>query len=201
MTAAFNPSDSSKGHEESDTLPLYSPRLVLRNIYPRDLKDFLLYRSDPDVCRYQDWETFDKDEALNFIHDQTDKSLRNTEEWIQIAVALKDSDQLVGDCALKRTDIDGSIAEVGYTIAPLYQGNGYAVEAVTLLIKTLFEDHHVHRIMARVDPRNDASIKLLHRLGFELEGRLRQCFFDEFEQQWVDELIYGLLKSDFQDSL
>jgi GNAT superfamily N-acetyltransferase len=59
-------------------------------------------------------------------------------EWFQFAVALRATGQLIGDCAAMPRADDPGQCEIGFTIAPRYQGRGYATEAVRLLVGYLF---------------------------------------------------------------
>lgn len=179
-------------------LNLESERLRIRNLKEEDLHHFFDYRSDPEVCRYQDWEPFDKDTTLSFIQEQEQKGLYNIEEWVQLAIALKEGNHLIGDIAFRRYDKDGSIVEVGYAITPSHQRQGYAFEALQLLIRHFFQDLNIHKVTARVDPRNAGSLGLLYRLNFVKEGHIRKCFFDPVDNEWVDEMVFGLLKEDYQ---
>lgn len=61
--------------------------------------------------------------------------------------------------------------EVGYSLVPAARGRGLATEAVGALCAVLDADPDVRRLTAEVRPGNDASLRLLHRLGFvEVDG-------------------------------
>jgi aminoglycoside 6'-N-acetyltransferase len=86
-------------------------------------------------------------------------------------------------------------AEIGFTLAPEYQGKGYATEAVRGLLNHLFVERNLHRVSAECDARNAASAGLLKRLGFRDEGlRLQNTWF---KGEWTDDLFFGLLRSDW----
>lgn len=189
----------SKKYDRNDTtiLSIESERLIIRTLRTDDLENFLIYRTDPEVCRFQDWDTFDEKEAHEFIQEQQHKTINELEEWVQLAIELKSEDKLIGDIAFRRYDKDGAIAEIGYAISPLYQRQGFAFEAIQKFIHHLFTEHGVHRISARIDPRNAGSLGLLTRLNFVQEGQLRKCFYDEYDKEWVDEMMFGLLREDY----
>ena len=63
---------------------------------------------------------------------------------------------------------------VGYELAQTAQGKGYMHEALTAALSWGFEEMSVNRIEAQVHPDNGPSLKLLRRLRFVEEGRLRQ---------------------------
>ena len=86
-------------------------------------------------------------------------------------------------------------AELGFTLSPAYQGQGYATEAVRGLLDHLFVDWNLHRVSAECDARNTASARLLKRVGFKQEGlRLSNTWF---KGEWTDDLLFGLLRSDY----
>jgi RimJ/RimL family protein N-acetyltransferase len=84
-------------------------------------------------------------------------------------VALRATGQLIGDCAAMTRADDPGQCEIGFTIAPRYQGRGYATEAVRLLVGYLFA-RGKHRITACCDARQMASAAVLERLAMRREG-------------------------------
>ena len=111
-------------------------------------------------------------------------------------MALRPAGQLIGDCAAIPHADDPRQCEIGFTIAPKYQGHGYGTEAVRLLLGYLFTARGKHRITACCDPRNTASAALLERLGMRREGHLRQSTWAKGE--WTDDLVYALLHDEWQ---
>src|SRR5436190_4776705 len=85
----------------SVALPLHSPRLVLRRLAGDDLEAFLAYRNDANVARYQSWKGIGRAEAIEFIQRQGSSEPTRLGEWLQIAIALRETGLLIGDCALK----------------------------------------------------------------------------------------------------
>lgn len=87
------------------------------------------------------------------------------------------------------------LSEVGYTISSRFQGNGIMTQALTLLLPELFLRTPIERIEARCAINNHASQRVLEKLGFVREGRLRNYFLLHGER--VDHYIYGLLAGDY----
>jgi aminoglycoside 6'-N-acetyltransferase len=85
-------------------------------------------------------------------------------------------------------------AEIGYTLATAYQGNGYATEALRSMLELLFIERGLRRISAECDARNLRSARLLQRLGFQYEGRRRAHTW--IKGEWTDDLLFGLLAED-----
>lgn len=89
---------------------------------------------------------------------------------------------------------DPSQYEIGFAIAPRYQGRGYATKAVRLLVGYLFA-RGKQRITACCDARNAASVAVLERLGMRRKGHLWQSTWAKGE--WTDDLLYALLQEEW----
>lgn len=68
-------------------------------------------------------------------------------------------------------------AEIGYGLHPEFWGSGYATEAIAAIVGFAFDRLRLHRVYGLVDPGNGASIRVLEKLGFDLEGTLRDNAF------------------------
>jgi RimJ/RimL family protein N-acetyltransferase len=75
----------------------------------------------------------------------------------------------IGTCGLfVRDGLHG--VDLGFALLSEYEGKGYAYEAASRIKKAAFEDFHLPELLAIVLPDNNASLKLLHKLGFQLSG-------------------------------
>jgi RimJ/RimL family protein N-acetyltransferase len=176
---------------------LTGPRVALRRFRPGDTDRFVAYRSLEEVARYQSWDApYPREEGARFIREIAEDHPDTPGDWFQFAVALRQAGELIGDCAALPQADDPRQCEIGFTLAPQYQGRGYATEAVRLLLAYLFTARGKHRITAYCDPRNTASAALLERLGMRREGHLRESTWAKGE--WTDDLVYGLLRDEWQ---
>ena len=180
---------------DSDLLPLHTPRLTLRRFTEVDVLPFLTYRNDPAVARYQSWESCDLVEATEFIRSHQSLEAGVPGQWLQIAIVLKETNALIGDCALKVQAQDPRQAAIGVTLARQSQGRGFAIEALSCLLAVLFEGLKLHRVVADTDVENTASWTLLERLGLKREGHLRQSLW--FKGRWADEYLYAILRAEW----
>ena len=174
---------------------LTTKRLVLRRLTDHDLEPFVAYRADPEIGRYQGWQPLSTAAAQKFIAEQQAVAVGTHDEWTQIAIALKATDELVGDCALRVHD-NGRQAEFGVTLAGNYHGRGYATEALQALFTYGFDTLNLHRIFGIADTRNRGSIAVMERLGMRREAHTLQAYWDKGE--WTDEYWYALLKSEWR---
>jgi ribosomal-protein-alanine N-acetyltransferase len=85
--------------------------------------------------------------------------------------------------------------ELGYAIRRKDWGTGYATEAAHLMLEFGFTGLDLHRIQAACGPDNHASQRMLARLGFTPEGRMRDHVFTN--GSWRDSLLYSMLRHEW----
>lgn len=174
---------------------LETERLRLRHFLEADLPAFVAYRNDPEIARYQGWEGISEAEAWAFIVEQRVAQPGVPGEGFQIAIELKETGTLIGDCFFKVNAHDKRQAEIGYTLARAYHGKGYATEAVTCWLNYAFQAFHLHRVIAIADCENHASYALMERLGMRREGHFIQNAW--FKGHWCDEYLYAILREEW----
>jgi RimJ/RimL family protein N-acetyltransferase len=182
---------------DMERLVLESPRLLIRNLRLADLPPFHEYRSNPEVMRYQGFDTFTKQEAEDFIKDQRNRLFGKPGEWVQFGLELKKSGAIIGDCAIRYKDTEKRIGEIGITMSHLEQGKGFATEVMKCIMTYLFDEKGIHRIEEIVDAENIASIRLLQSLGFRKEGHFIENIF--FKGKWGSEFQYAMLKREWEE--
>lgn len=172
---------------------LLTNRLALRWLTLADAPALYEIFSDPEVTRY--WSTpplADRaaaDALLAEIHELF--AQRTLFQW---GIARRSDDLVIGTCTLAALNAAHRRAELGFALGRRYWRQGYVAEALPTLVDFAFSELGLHRLEADVDPRNDASIRALERLGFQREGYLRERYHMNGEIQ--DAIIYGLLRRD-----
>jgi RimJ/RimL family protein N-acetyltransferase len=174
---------------------LETARLRLRRFRADDLARFMAYRNDPDVARYQSWESISLTEARAFIQAERDARLGDPGVGVQIAIELRATGELIGDCYFRIEPDDPRQAEIGYTLATHAQGQGLATEAVSAWLTYAFGAFDLHRVTATVDCQNRRSVALLERLGMRREGHFLQNIW--FKGAWGDEYLYAILREEW----
>lgn len=79
---------------------------------------------------------------------------------------------------------------LGYHIDSTFQGKGLMSEAVTKATEYMFEIQNLHRIMANYMPSNERSARLLHKLGFVVEGHAKKYLL--INGRWEDHILTSL---------
>ncbi len=167
-----------------------TPRLVLRRLRAEDLDALVAYRNDPEVARYQSWSDYDAQRGRQLIEAMHGRQ-PGQPGWFQFAIALKDTDALVGDCALRVDEYDTRLGEIGFTLSRKHQGQGLGTEAVRALLGYVFGTLRLHRVMGVTDAKNTAAARVLEHVGMRREGHFLENIF--FKGAWGDELQYALL--------
>ena len=180
-------------------LILETERLLLRPFQDGDLQSFAAYRADPLVAEYQDWPTpYTQADAAQFVAEMKEQAPFVPGQWYQLALEVKEGGAMIGDCAFYILADDPRQAEIGFTLAQAYQGQGYAQEAGGRLLAYLFGERELHRVRAICDVENDSSIKLLERLGMRREAQFVECLW--FKGRWSSEYWYGMLRREWLEA-
>lgn len=112
------------------------------------------------------------------------------------AVTLKDSGELIGAIGLVINELLNN-AEMGYWIGKPYWGNGYATEAVGMMIKYGIEELGLNKVHAHHMTRNPSSGEVMRKNGMRKEGYLRKHMLKN--GVYEDVIMYGILKDDYQN--
>ncbi len=169
-------------------------RLTIRPMLADDLDDVLIYALDPVVNVLGPFPT-DRDFAINRFKQSLEPWQGQNNEKLVLAIANKATAAVVGEMMFKYASKPCGLVEIGYCLNAAAQGQGFASEAVKGMIQHAFAQYDVHKIMAQVDVRNDASNKLLAKLGLRREGCLIE--HSKFNDNWCDMVIWGGLAQDF----
>jgi RimJ/RimL family protein N-acetyltransferase len=176
--------------------PVRTERLLLRPLTAADADALLAYRSRPDVCRYVPFEPMTRE----VVHDRlasvwARRELTDEGQSLTLGVEVADTGELVGDVVLFWHSRLHASGEIGYAVNPAFGGHGYATEAARALLRLGFEGLGLHRVVARVDERNESSARLARRLGMRQEARLVENEF--FKGGWSTGLVFAMLADEW----
>jgi RimJ/RimL family protein N-acetyltransferase len=176
---------------------IVTERLSVRPFRVDDLAAFVAYRSDPEVARYQSWDsTYSMADAESFLRSQRNLVFGQPGDWLQLTIVDRATGTVCGDCAVRVVTDQPATAEVGVTLAQANQGKGLATEALTAVMAELFEQRGIHRVFAEADDRNVPVRRLLERLGFRCEARLVDA--DWFKGEWSTLRTYAMLDREWR---
>lgn len=176
-----------------------APTLSSKGIYLRPAKtsDYAIiktYRQDPENCRYI--RPPESDEKTLALVEQLSKPwLLAAGHWNGLVICLQEDDTLVGEVAFRIDDWQNQRAEIGYRLSAMAAGRGICTAAVSLLIDYLFNELGFFKLVAKCDPRNIASFRVMEKIGFNREAFFKQHYL--VVDEWTDQYDYGLLASDW----
>ena len=164
---------------------LRTPRLLLRRARPEDLAGLHAVLGD--------------EEAMTYWTGPAHEHLDQTREWLDSMLALTpdESDDFV-------ITLDGEpigkmgayrLPDFGYILSSKHWGRGFASEAMAAFLAHVFTRPDVPRLRADIDPRNEASIKLVERFGFVEIGRASGTWNTHIGL--CDSVYFGLEKTDY----
>lgn len=125
-----------------------------------------------------------------WMSDHQEKNIRN----YTFAILNTTKDQLIGLLGLRLSYPQYRRGEIWFKIHPDYWHQGYATEAVNLVLDFGFDTLSLHRIHAGCAVDNMGSIKVLEKVGMMREGRGRQVL--PLQSGWSDNYEYAILSSD-----
>lgn len=174
---------------------LETDRLILRQIGTDQRDPLFEILSDPEVARYDYFEPLSSvDEAVRFIrryHEELDDM-----EEITWGLYQKETDELIGTCCLGDFCDEARRAEIGYALNRRFWNRGFATEAVKAVIAFGFKSMDLNRIETTITPGNDASVKVLKKLDFTLEGIVRER--DLIKGKLEDGIIMSMLRREYR---
>jgi aminoglycoside 6'-N-acetyltransferase len=149
------------------------------------------------VAQYQGWQVpYLREEAIKLIEQMKDMHAPKAGHWLQLALELNETGQMIGDLGLKINPEDARQAVIGFTIAPDHWRRGYALEAIRALLEFLFGDLDLHRVSADCDTENIGSWRTLEKAGFRREAHFVESF--PMNGSYGSEYYYGMLQREWQ---
>jgi [ribosomal protein S5]-alanine N-acetyltransferase len=177
---------------------LLTSRLILRELHDEDLDSFIDIFSRDEVTRYYGRDVVTSSEEANDLL-QKMKSGFLEKRGIRWGIEARDTKQLIGTIGYHLWSPLHKRAEVGYELHPDYWNKGYATEAIKTALSYGFQEMDLNRISAIVYFENQASNRLLEKIGFQKEGIKREYMLQG--NQFHDTYFYSLLKSDYHEEV
>jgi RimJ/RimL family protein N-acetyltransferase len=180
--------------------PIRTGRLLLRPLTAADADALLTYRSRADVCRYVPFDPMTRQDITERIATQWARmELTDEGQALTLGVEVRQTGELVGDVVLFWRSRPNAGGELGYAFHPDAGGRGYATEAAGAVLRLGFDGLGLHRIIARIDERNEPSARLARRLGMRQEARL--VHNELFKGEWSTEVDFAILADEWNAGL
>jgi [ribosomal protein S5]-alanine N-acetyltransferase len=174
---------------------LETDRLLLREIVPADAEDLFRIFSDAETMEYWSCRPYTSVQQASELIDRMAQA-RCSGRALHWGISLKGDPRLIGKCGYNEWRKVHRRGDVSYILARDCWGRGIVTEAVSAVLDYGFDHMDLHSVEAGVTPGNVASAKMLEKLGFRLEGHLRESYWAE--DRFVDSLIFSLLQRDWK---
>lgn len=149
-------------------LELITIRLVLREFVKDDAPFIVNLLNQPSFIRFiGDKGIRTLDDARKYLDNGPIDSYHRHGFGLYL-VELKDSKTPIGMCGLLKRDSLPNV-DLGFAFLPDYWGKGFAFEAASVVMSHAREVLELHFFLAITDPDNEASIRLLEKLGFQFD--------------------------------
>ena len=141
--------------------------LILRQISADDRDGIFRNFSDPEVAKWFFEEPYTRMEQVDEIIRAFSAEFEQG-EGLTWAIALKGSDEFVGTCGYGEVEV-GSRGEIGFDLAKEHWGQGLMSEALDAIVEYGFGVLGLDKVEAHTYSTNTRAIRLLKKLGFQLE--------------------------------
>lgn len=179
---------------------IVTERLTLRPLKPTDVDELLVYHGDEETVRYIPWPVRTRNEVATWLKKViTLDHLSSEGDSLILAITLGEEGPVIGQLNATFESARNETASIGWLVGPSHQRRGYATEAVTAFIETLFATGRFRRLTAVIDSRNARSIVLAERLGLRREATFIEDQY--FKEVWISTLVYAARKAAWTPSL
>lgn len=179
----------------AEHLELTSDRLVVRRVREHDVPTAIAHEEDRRIMRWIR-DPLPRDEIEERVLQTLAPWDAADGRWLVLTVADRASDDMLGIVCCRVTTAETQTVEVGYRLHPDHQRQGLAFEAMTRFLDFLFGEAGARRIVALCDGRNEASWRLMEKLGMQREAALREHYL--LGGEFCEELVYGLLRREWR---
>ncbi len=175
-------------------IKINSNNLFLKPLSKENATDLFALHTDEEVQRYTDVAIFKNlGEAQKFITEYTKTAEKA--DFLFLGIFSRATKDFLGTIRLYHINYKHHFATIGFQLAKDYWGRGQMHESLQAFLKFVFTELGMHRIEAQTFVENEHGIKVLERLKFTREGRLRQNFL--IEDKFEDSYLYSILKEEF----
>ena len=153
-------------------LPINTERLSLREFVKDDFEAMHAFSSDPRVTRYLFFGPRDEESTAQYLEDLLASQREVPRTRFELAVEEGETGRLIGACDLSLIERD--VVDLGYMLGHPDWGKGYATEIALALADAAFFDLRADRIISTVDVNNQASMRVLEKVGMRWEAVYRK---------------------------
>jgi ribosomal-protein-alanine N-acetyltransferase len=162
---------------------------------PSMFKELFSWRDDPFAKKYNPFADCTFIEFTKIMNNYS-QDLKEVYSGKDFKWAIIDNKEILALLGISQVNKMMKTAEIGYQVSPKYRRKGIGLIAVDELVKLVFTETDLRKLVATIADANIPSCKIVEKLGFKQEGLLRKHFIINGIE--TDERIYGLLREEFK---
>lgn len=182
-----------------DAVPRATDRFDLRPFRRRDADALLeaVTASLPDLHQWLPWAHlgYNRIDANRFLRE----SMRAWKEGRAFDFAIRrhdDPDRHMGNISVWHVSKPFRVGEIGYWVRSDETSTGVGTEVTARMLEVAFDELNMHRVVLRIAIGNRASERIAEKLGFQVEGVLREEI--KVGSEWLDHTVYSLLEGEYE---
>lgn len=151
-------------------------------------------KSDTALWQYENDISTDKEAVRKTVIE------RINSDWYKQYILRLNSEEgtPVGEAHIHWYDKSRGSWEIGYCVFNEYRGRGYCTNAARLLLGYAFKDFKAHKVVAMCNEYNEASYRVMEKIGMQREGVFREELF--WHGKWVNQFFYSILESEYEQN-
>ncbi len=176
---------------------LKGERIYLKIPTMKDVDSIRKHINDKQVIKFLDVvpHPYKRSDGEWYIKNMVRKGLKEKKAF-QFSICLNDTHEIIGGMSVSGIHKRDKNAELGYWIGRKFWRNGYATEALKLILDFSFNKLKLHKVYARANEPNIGSIKLMKKFGFKKEGLFRKHTF--CCNRWHNSIQMGVLREEYE---
>lgn len=183
--------------DKLNKVELETERLVLSTLTVADCSDnYLSWLNDTEVNMYLEsgFYKHDLEGLINFV-----KSYQFNKKAVFLVIRLKENTKHIGNIKIDKINYIHLNCEYGIMMGDKTEwGKGYAKEATIAIINYAFENLGLNKVNLGVIESNNIAVKLYQKIGFEVEGVLKQNFYERYSKSFKNELRMAVFKNNWK---
>lgn len=177
-------------------------RLYAREFVKDDAEGVFEYAGNLESSGFQEFSPESFENVKLFVESRLAAQIASPRQFWDLVLCLKDTDEMVGVMGVYPYD-EFRQGELGYNLKKRFWGMGYATEAAEGFLRFCFMGLGLHRITAKCDERNEASYRVMERIGMRREGHFIKAEYRRTfgKYGWRSMYHYAILKKEYLSSL
>lgn len=181
---------------------LETERLYAREYVPEDAPAIFSYAGNIENTGFLPWSPEPYEEVVKFVESRLAGQIVSPRRMYDLVLCLKETDEVIGTMGLSLSE-DLRQAELGYALHMDYWNKGYASEAARGFLRFGFMGLELHRIWARCDDKNTASLRVMEKIGMRREAHFIKSEYAKVfgKQSWRSYYHCAILQKEYLCSL